>query len=202
MFMVNNWRQLMGLAAMLALAVAGLAYRWHPPAAAVTGTTISTDTMPIPDVVLQQPLLETFDDNGKRSRQILGHDLQYFSKPDQSIISMPKLEFHSYNKNTKTPNSPWLLQADTAMLTPKKDDAELQGNVVLQNTNPKTGNIEIRTERLRVNTLRQFAETDKAVTIRGRRSEVRSIGLQADLASEHLLLTSRVKEIHEVAKRL
>ncbi|HQQ62609.1 MAG TPA: LPS export ABC transporter periplasmic protein LptC [Pseudomonadales bacterium] len=195
--MLNNWRQLLGILAILVVAVAGLTYRWQPPAAEAN-TSVSAEPTASPDMVMQQPLLETFDDTGKRSRQVSGQDLMFFSKSDQALIALPSMEFQPVGSNSRS--KPWQLKADTALLTPKKDSVYLQGSVILWNDNTRNGRTEIRSETLRVDTLRQFAETDKTVTIRGRRSEVRSTGLQADLTSEHLLLTSRVKEIHEVSK--
>lgn len=197
--MPTSWRQFLAMAIVLALAVAGLAYRWQPPTNPSATTPLTPESASNPDLVLQQPLLETFDNSGVRSRLVRGQDFQYFNRLDQSLISLPTLDFQPAGKNTK--DTPWHLRADTAIITPAKNDVSLQGNVLLWNDNLKNGHTEIRSESMNVDTQRQFARTDKAVTIRGRRSEVRSTGLQADLTSEHLLLTSHVKEIHEVAKR-
>ena len=62
------------------------------------------------------------------------------------------------------------------------------------------GRTEILTEQLSVDTAKQFAETDKAVTIRTHNNEAKAAGLQADLANERLLLPSHVKETHEVRR--
>lgn len=190
----SNTRQLAVIAGILLLAVAGLNFQWHTfnkPVAAQT----NLDSL-APDTIVQHPLLDTFDNTGKKIRQLHGEKLDYFDTDKRSIISSPQIHFEQHSDG-KLP-TPWQLSAETATIYQTSNQVDLRGNVQLLSDATPGGRTEFLTEQLRVDTARQFAETDKAVTIRARNSEANAVGLQADLANEHLLLPARVKEIHEV----
>jgi LPS export ABC transporter protein LptC len=190
----NNVRQLGVIAGILLLAVAGLNFQWHTFNKPATAQTILDDL--IPDTIVMNPLLDTFDSTGKKTRQLHGEKLDYFDTDKRSIISNPQIRFEQRSDNQ--PPTPWLLSAETATIYQSSNRVDLQGHVQLLSDATPGGRTEFLTEQLSVDTARQFAETDKAVTIRARNSEAKAIGLKADLANEHFLLPSRVKEIHEV----
>jgi LPS export ABC transporter protein LptC len=192
--MINNWRHFLGLALLLAVAIAGLSFHWQPPTASLHGGKTSLQT---PDTIIMQPIMDGFDDAGKLNRHIEGDQWQWFEKSAQSQIRAPRFTLAQQTTQQPAPE-PWHLQANAATLFHDRDTLDLQGKVIAQQDSALQGRTEIHTESLHVDIARQFAETDKAVTIRARRSEVHASGLKADLANERLLLPSRVKEIHEV----
>ncbi|HSC76313.1 MAG TPA: LPS export ABC transporter periplasmic protein LptC [Pseudomonadales bacterium] len=193
----NNWRQSAVIVAILGLAAAGLNLQWHTTSSNPATTQTNPDDL-LPDTIVGHPVLDTFDNTGRKTRQLHGEKLTYFDTDKHSIISAPRIQFEQQNEN-RSP-TPWQLSADTATIYQTNNRADLQGNVHLWNDSASDGRTEILTEQLSVDTARQFAETDKAVTIRARSSEAKATGLQADLANKHLLLPSRVKEIHEVRR--
>lgn len=77
------------------------------------------------------------------------------------------------------------------------NQVDFSGDVKVQADTQKHGKITIETQQLSVDLDKQFAQTDKAVTIRTATSRAEAIGLQADFSKERLLLTSNVKETHE-----
>jgi LPS export ABC transporter protein LptC len=188
-------RQLAGIATILLLAVAGLYFRWEPTS---TLPTSLGKTQILPDTIIEQPVMEVFDNSGRKIRQLRGQKLDYFDADKHSIIAAPQVQFEQQSGN-QTP-IPWQITANTAAIYQANNKIELQGNVQLWSDATQDGRTEILTEQLSVDTVRQFAETDKAVTIRARSSEAKATGLQADLANERLLLPSQVKEIHEVRR--
>lgn len=188
-------RQLGVIAAILLLAVAGLYFRWEPTSVLPAEP---AKTQILPDTIIKQPVLDVFDDSGRKIRQLHGQQLDYFDEDNHSIITAPQVQFEQ--QSGSQPPVPWQMTANIATIYQASNRIELQGNVQLWSDATQGGRTEILTEQLSVDTARQFAETDKAVTIRARSSEAKATGLQADLANERLLLPSHVKEIHEVRR--
>ena len=188
-------RQLAVIAAILLLAVAGLYFRWEPTSALPINP---SKTQVLPDTIVGQPVLDVFDDSGRKVRQLHGQRLDYFDDDKHSVITAPHVQFEQRSGNQAP--TPWQITANTATIYEANNKIELQGNVQLWSDATQSGRTEILTEQLSVDTAKQFAETDKAVTIRTRGSEAKATGLQADLAKERLLLPSHVKETHEVRR--
>lgn len=193
----GNMRQLAAVVAILLVAVAGLGFRWEPGSAPITAQAESPKLLP--DTIVEQPLLDVFNNTGRNIRQLRGQKLDYFDTDKHSFITAPVVQFEQQNDDQSP--TPWQMTADTATIYQSSNRVDLQGNVKLWSDATPGGRTEILTEQLAVDTSRQFAETDKAVTIRARSSEAKALGLRADLANERLLLPSRVKEIHEVRRR-
>lgn len=192
----GNMQQLAGVATILLAAIAGLIFRWNPVNVLVA--TQAEAGKLLPDTIVEQPVLDVFDDTGRNIRQLRGQKLDYFDAEKRSVIAAPAVTFEQQNGNQ--PPTPWQMTADTATIYQSSNKVDLQGNVKLWSDATQGGRTEILTEQLLVDTAKQFAETGKAVTIRARNSEAKALGMQADLANERLSLPSRVKEIHEVRR--
>ena len=195
-YRLGSARQLGLIAATLFLAIAGLNYRWE------AGSTTAENQYPadrmLPDAVVEDPLLDVFDSTGKKVRQLNGQKLDYYDSDKHSVILAPRIKFEQ--RSGDTPPTPWQMTADTATTYQSNNRVDLEGNIRLWSDATRGGRTEILTEKLLVDTSRQFAETDKAVTIRTGNSEAKALGIRADLANERMLLPSRVKEIHEVRR--
>lgn len=197
----GNWRHWLGLVGLLVVAVAGLNYRWVPAAAtnpsganAVSAATSDK----LPDILVEQPVIDEFDTGGHRGRKLQGELLRHFEAEKYSEIVKPSVMFEQQKTGAKP--SPWHMTAQLATLTHASNQINLQGDVVLWSDATSAGRTEVRTEQLVIDTARQFAETGKTVNIRAGHSQATAAGLKADLANERLLLPSRVKEIHEVRR--
>lgn len=189
----NSFRQLAAFVAITVLAAAGLNIHWKTDS--LPSASPSQPDQLVPDTIVEQPWLDTFDESGRKIRQLRGQQIQHFEKSKRSDVRNPVVQFEQ--QSADQPPTPWEITADTATIYQSNNRVDLQGNVHLWSDATRGGRTEILTEQLLVDTSRQFAETDKAVTIRTHGSEAKSTGLQADLAKEHVLLPSRVKEIHE-----
>lgn len=194
----GNARQLTALAILLLLAIAGLNFQWEP-ASSLAKRQVDSASLP-PDAVIREPVMDIFDDTGRKIRHLQGQQLDYFDGDKRSVIAVPHMWFEHQGDDGQPP-TPWQITADTATLYQSSNKVDLQGNVHLWSDTAHDGRSEILTEQLSVDTRKQFAETSKAVTIRARSSEATAMGLQADLANERLLLPAHVKEIHEVRRR-
>lgn len=197
----GNWRQWLGLTGLLVVAVAGLNYRWVPALATNPSSINTVSTAPsnrLPDILVEQPVIDEFDTDGRAGRKLQGEQLRHFEAEKYSEIVKPSVMFEQ-QKADATP-SPWHMTAQFATLIHSSNQINLQGDVILWSDATNAGRTEIRTEQLVIDTARQFAETGKTVNIRAGHSQATAAGLKADLANERLLLPSRVKEIHEVRR--
>lgn len=193
-----NWRQLALLGCALLLALAGLNLDgWHAPAGTASAATHAGDDTP--DIIIDQPHIEKFGEAGKRSSQLEGTRLTHYEGTNRSLLDEPRARFTQVKPGQKPVE--WQLQANSAWLYHDSQNIDLQGNVLLSSDDTPGGRTEIATEQLLLDVDRQYAETDKAVTIRARRSEAHAAGLKADLANERLVLPARVKETHESRRR-
>lgn len=190
-----NWRQVAALVTILLFALAGLNFHW-PTLSHTAARTGTANT--VPDIIVNQPDMDDFDEQGRKIRQLQGEQLRHFDNDNRSEFSAPHVRFARQDKHGQW--IPWQLQADKATVFHDSGKIDLAGNAVLWSDATPDGRTEIRSELIHVDTARQFAETDKAVTIRARRSETTAIGLQADLANERLSLPMRVKETHEAPR--
>ncbi|RYZ85498.1 MAG: LPS export ABC transporter periplasmic protein LptC, partial [Moraxellaceae bacterium] len=73
----------------------------------------------------------------------------------------------------------------------------LTNEVLAHQTSPSQGEITISTEELRINTHDQFAETDKAVTMRAARGQMETQGMRVDIKNDRIELLSNVKGTYE-----
>jgi LPS export ABC transporter protein LptC len=190
----SNARPFVAIAVIVALAAVGLNFNWRQDNKHVPTKSIEASSSP--DTIIEKPILDGFNETGKKVRQLRGEKIQFFESDKRSIVTSPDIHFEQQgNDNTSIP---WRVTANTATAYQSNNKIELQGNALLQSHATDGSRTEIATEQLFIDTAKQFAETNKAVTIRSRNSEANANGMQADLANKHLVLLSRVKEIHEV----
>jgi LPS export ABC transporter protein LptC len=203
-----KWQTLLGMLVLLGIAIAGIQYRWDSSSS--DAASISSDNSPPtnPDIEIEHPVMEHFDEAGALAWQIEGTALQYFEKNDQTFIQAPVATVQARNKNKNEPNTqtrndqnaqadnPWHLKAKTAAITNQNTQIALTGDARVSNTD-----MDVQSEQLQFDTKRKFATTDKAVTILSRGSKTHSVGLEADLTNKILRLPGRVKETHEANKR-
>jgi lipopolysaccharide export system protein LptC len=86
----------------------------------------------------------------------------------------------------------WSLRADTGVLPPDADRADLAGSVYATASRPNTTPLEIRTDSLGVDMDQQVVTTADPVRITWGRDLVTAVGLRADLKADTLRLESQV----------
>lgn len=91
----------------------------------------------------------------------------------------------------------WFVTAKEGRLDNNDVWFTLTQDVLARQTSEKQGETTINTTDLRLNLQEQFAETDKAVTMRAAKSEITATGLRANMKSEHIELLSNVKGRYE-----
>lgn len=203
-----RWQTLLGITLLLIIAITGIQYRWEPTNHQSASVASADATMKHADIEIEHPVMEHFDEAGALAWQVEGTTLQYFEESDQTLVQSPVATVQPRNKNKNTQNTatssnataqdnnPWHLKAKTALITNQHTHIALTGDANVSNAD-----IDVQSEQLLFDTTRQFATTDKAVTILSRGSKTHSTGLEADLTNKILRLPGRVKETHESNKR-
>lgn len=184
------------LAAVVLLAWAGLQWSWQPDSRKKQSSTLPSHE--VPATVITGARLQTFNESGRLVRDMSGDTVEFFDHEDRSVVTSPAVTLIRDDAPSSSP--PWHVTANQALLLPAMNRLELQGEVTLWSDDPRQGRTSVTTEQLIINTDRRYAETDKAVTISYRNSQATAIGLKADLAGEHLILPSRVRETHVIRK--
>ena len=122
---------------------------------------------------------------GQVSRIIVGTEMAHYLDDDSTEIIFPKVQFIKPEEDT------WLLSAQKGQTIGKGDDILLLGNVIItQKENP---DIELRTEKLNLDTVHNTAYTDLAVSMKSSTGTTDSVGLHAVLDDKTINLHSRVK---------
>ena len=111
---------------------------------------------------------------------------------DYSLFTTPAFLL---SNDPQKPN--WYVSAQEGRLDTNNEWFTLKNEVLARQTSEKQGETTFNTSELRLNTQQQFAETDKAVTMRAAKSEINAVGLRADMKREHIELLSHVKGTYE-----
>lgn len=175
---------------LLAVAIVGL--RYSPVSHQPHVSSVDHDTTP-PDGIATGAQLTQFDETGHMVRRVDGEEIRFFEPTNETLVHNPVITLPDQND----PNAPWRITAKEALMKKQVNQVDFSGDVKIQADTQKHGKITIETQQLSVDLDKQFAETDKAVTIYTATSRAEAIGLQADFSKERLLLTSNVKETHE-----
>ncbi|NOQ93230.1 MAG: LPS export ABC transporter periplasmic protein LptC [Methylophaga sp.] len=137
------------------------------------------------DYAMTDFTLTVMNKNGNPARIISGTEMAHYPEDDSTEVLIPSVQFIEPGKDT------WLIFANKATTQGKGDDILLTGNVIItQQDNP---DIELRTEKLNLDTLHNTAYTDLAVSMKSDYGYSESIGLHASLEDKMINLHSRVK---------
>ena len=197
-FLTGNMRQMIAAAVLIMLAFIGLSLS-KDDKPFPSPRTVATTSESQPDTMIDNAQLDAFDDSGRKARQLIGKKIAYFDVDQRSVIIEPHLHI-LHRSGEKTSTTPWEATADKAIAYQANNIVDLYGNVTLFSNKTPNGPTRITSEYLHVNTDRKLAQTDKAVTIHVRNSVSHAVGMWADMGRDHLLLPSRVKEIHEAPR--
>jgi len=137
------------------------------------------------DYAMTQFTMTVMDAEGNPSRLITGDEMAHYPEDDSTEIINPIAQFLELEKKT------WIVSSNKGTTTGKGDDILLTGNVIItQENNPE---IELRTEKLNLDTLHNTAYTDLAVSMKSPYGATDSIGMHASLKQKTINLHSRVK---------
>lgn len=129
--------------------------------------------------------LTIMDNSGTPSRVIGGDKLAHYPDDDSTEILFPIAHVIDQEKDN------WILSSNKGQTQGKDEEIVLTGNVII--TRQDNNEIELRTEKLILDTLHNTAYTDLAVSIKSPYGNTDSVGLHAALEDKMINLHSRVK---------
>jgi len=137
------------------------------------------------DYAMTDFTLTVMDKSGNPSRIISGKEMAHYPEDDSTEVIYPTAEFIELGKDT------WLITSNKSTTQGKGDDILLTGNVII--TKKDDTDVELRTEKLNLDTKHNTAYTDLAVSMKSPYGSTESIGLHASLEDKMINLHSRVK---------
>lgn len=137
------------------------------------------------DYAMTNFTLTVMDKAGNPSRIISGKEMAHYPKDDSTEVLFPIAEFIEPGKDT------WLITSNKSTTQGKGDDILLTGNVII--TKKEDRDVELRTEKLNLDTKHNTAYTDLAVSMKSPYGSTNSVGLHASLEDKMINLHSRVK---------
>jgi len=109
------------------------------------------------------------------------------SERDYTLFDLPQIEFVGTDEKPG-----WHISAQLGRNDNNGELFTLSTDVLAQQASKTQGIININTTELRVNTREQFAETDKAVTMRSDKTQLNTVGMRAYIKQDQINLLSKV----------
>jgi lipopolysaccharide export system protein LptC len=141
----------------------------------------------LPDYYLEGMERRELDGTGRVRSVLRTERLEHFSDDDSATLVRPSLEI--YNDDGWS----WLVQAESGWSNGAGTEVMLHGQVdIRQRDAAGSVRLHVATSELHVLPQAQFAETDRAATIREPRSVATGVGLRANLAENRVELLTQV----------
>ncbi len=129
---------------------------------------------------LKTPLIRHYQINEKSSEK------------DYTLFDLPQIVFLG---DAQKPA--WYMTAQSGRSDNNGELFTLNTDVLVQQASQSQGIVSIKTSELRLNTREQFAETDKAVTMRSAKTQLETTGLRAYIKQDRIELLSHVTGTYE-----
>lgn len=139
----------------------------------------------LPDYYMHGMQARISDENGATSHRLVADSLYHYPEGDRSELSRPDITVYTQKSST------WHATAENGVLSGVNDELRLNGDIRM--TQQGESVMSLRTERLNIDTVRRYAETDAAVTLEGEATQIEGIGMQAYGDEERLILLSQVR---------
>jgi lipopolysaccharide export system protein LptC len=114
------------------------------------------------------------------------------SAEDYTRFELPQIVFLG---NEQKPA--WYITAKLGKSDKNGELLTLTDDVLAQQISQSQGTMSITTEELSLNTQEQFAQTDKAVTMRAAKGQIDTLGMRVDIKKDLIELLSNVKGTYE-----
>jgi lipopolysaccharide export system protein LptC len=163
-----------------------------------TATDAQEKAKEFPQIFMTDVDMREFDKTGAVHYQLKTPSIRHYqigekmSDKDYTLVDSPNIVFFSGQQKPA-----WNITAQQGRSDNNGVLFTLTTDVLAQQTSETQGLITINTSELRVNTRDQFAETDKAVTMRAAPGIMSTLGMRADIKNDHIELLSKVKGTYE-----
>jgi LPS export ABC transporter protein LptC len=131
--------------------------------------------------------MRIYDDAGKPNLVLISPRITSPRRSDEYLIELPVFDVVSAD------GARWNGQSQVGRLDVSRDVLWLEQQVVLKGNKAERDPLTIRSERIEFDIDERLASSDEAVEIVGTGSEIRGVGLRADLKKDRFLLRSQVE---------
>jgi lipopolysaccharide export system protein LptC len=180
--------------ALIALLVLGLLFLEKSPTV-LLDPVMETEPSEFPYAYMTDIETIEFDTGGEMRYKMTTPAARYFQLDpttpgpnDYTLIDHPHILFYAEGDT-----SPWYLSAVKGHTDASGQRVRLTTNVEAQQDSKRHGVIRVTTSELLVHPAQQYAETDKAVKMRARQSEIETEGMRAYLNEDRIELLSQVR---------
>lgn len=190
----------------IALALSALIYFSDSPENILgTYNSLETEVDVSPFAVARGATTTVYDDSGKVAYKFNAVRLEHYTDEDIkksaqakehagdgvfTLVERPQLIIYQNNE-------PWVVLADKGKMTSSDQQIELWQNVMVKHLSSAGIPTEINTERLFIDPIGKFANTEESVRITSEKIELEGVGMTADLNNEKINLLSQVHGIHD-----
>lgn len=145
-----------------------------------------------PDFYMENFTLRNYNPDGLLRYRATGNSMIRY--PVDDSLEIEQLDMRAF----KPDKAPLDVKANNARITNEGDHVMLTGAVdINQEKQGNDDSLSIKTEKLFLDNEREYAETNKAITIRTSKHEMSGVGMQAWLGHKKYRLFSEVKGRHE-----
>ena len=151
-----------------------------------------------PQIFMTNVDTRDFDANGALHYQLKTPLIRHYqinekpSEKDYTLFDLPQLVFLG---DAEKPA--WYVTAQAGRSDNNGEIFTLSTDVLVQQESQTQGIVSINTAELRLNTREQFAETNKAVTMRSAKTQLETTGLRAYIKQDRIELLSNVTGTYE-----
>lgn len=131
--------------------------------------------------------MRVYDDTGKPNLVLISPRITSPRSSEEYLIELPVFDVVSAD------GARWNGTSQVGRLDVAKDRLWLEQQVVLKGAKPEREPVTIRSERIEFGIEERLASSDEAVEIVSTGSEIRGVGLRADLKNDRFLLRSQVE---------
>lgn len=178
-----NIRALLGVLVAVAVAIATtwMAQRGEAPEAEAP-----EPVGHLPDYTMTRFTTTYMDGQGRPHRRLRAEHMQHFPDDDTTEFTQPRLVLF------RTDGPPWRVRSERGWAGPEGTEVRLQRRVRMTRKRPASGELEVATPFLRLYPERDYAETDRPVTITEPRGRTEGVGMEAYLEDRRMVLLNEV----------
>jgi lipopolysaccharide export system protein LptC len=157
-----------------------------------------TTAKEFPHIFMEDVDMREFEVDGSLRYQLKTPLIRHFqigaeaSADDYTRFDLPQIVFLG---NEEKPA--WYITAKLGNSDKNGDLLTLTTDVLAQQISQSQGTVSITTEELSLNTQEQFAQTNKAVTMRAAKGHIETLGMRVDIKKDLIELLSNVKGTYE-----
>lgn len=154
----------------------------------------AAETRRYPDTFMRGIRNVHYDSEGRLQYRLSALELTHYESVAEpySLILKPEIVI-----NSAATENPWTIVAERGTRLPRRQQVTLEQQVHASSLHPQYGPVEVLTENIVIDTARQFARTEKPVTMRSARGVTTAVGLEADIKAGRVELLSEVKGTYE-----